>query len=163
MQVFNVSIRVHANSSVTKDHVLPQALDFVLTIDGNIRMTRISGERSIVISESTVLDFWRRWLPSLWAETGTIRGESDGLDWVFFYDTERSRSPRMIVGNGVIDATFVASELESAIILAGSNKAKEISMAKSFEIHDLAEVGSRVVRHNHRIHQHCLDFDEVEL
>ena len=163
MEVYGASIRVHAKSSVTQDHVVPQALDFELTTDGNIRMTRVSGQRNILISESNVLDFWRRWLPNLWSKRGTIRGVSDGLDWVFFYDDVPSNPPRMIVGHGVIDATFLTSELEAAIILAGSNRAKEISMATPFDAHDLSVGMSRIVRHNHRIHQNCLDFDEIDL
>ena len=164
MQEVDVSIRVHANSSLTQDHVLPQALDFALTRHGKIRMTRVSGIKRIVLDESEVLEFWRRWLPWLWSMAGYVRGDADGLDWAFFHEEGQSHSPTLVVGTGVMEATFHPSELEAAIVLVGSSRATEISMSRPMEVHDLsATEGSRVVRHNHRIHQHTLDIEELDL
>jgi len=159
-----VSIRVHANSCLTQDHILPQALDFSQTTDGGIRMTRVFGESRIVIDERGALEFWKRWLPGLWALTGTIRGTADGRDWVFFYEGNQTAIPKLVVGNGVMEATFDPSELESAIILVGSRRVSEISMARPLIVHDLSNTeGVRVVRHNHRIHQQTIDIEELDL
>jgi hypothetical protein len=127
-------------------------------------MTRISGGRKIVLEEQEALEFWRRWLPGLWALAGTIRGRGDDLDWTFFYEGHQAVSPTLIVGTGVMEATFDSRELEAAIILVGSSRASEISMARSMKVHDLSPTeGSRVVRHNHRIHQHTLEIEELDL
>jgi len=164
VQEVGVSIRVHANSCLTQDHVLPQALDFALTRHGNIRMTRVSGIKRIVLDESEVMEFWKSWLPWLWTLAGPVRGNADGLDWVFFHEPGRAASPTLIIGTGVMEATFDTKELEAAIILAGSNRASEISIARPREVHDLSPTeGSRVVRHNHRIHQQTLEIEELDL
>tara|TARA_B110000263_G_C15128106_1_gene427526 strand:+ start:18 stop:515 length:498 start_codon:yes stop_codon:yes gene_type:complete len=160
-----LTLRVHATNCSIPITQNIQAIDITLSRKTNeLLIYRISGEKKELIDHGKVLKMWSRWLSLSWGILSiyvkeNIEAEVNG--WT------------CLVGNGETvklntpscgpDIFLSCKELEAALLkMGGSVIGEEISNVK-FPIHSLGSKITRVVKHNHRIHQLAQEVNEIEL
>lgn len=166
-----VTLRVYATSSKFPMCDTPQALD--IGLDGNsgeMVIYRISGKHRTLIDSGSVLSMWSSWLPMIWGirslnKKPVLDGDWDE-NWSCVNDLRKIGGDAMIhltTPNCGPPITISPVELEAALLGMGGPVIQKIHSEMQFPEHSLSEEVTRVIRHNHRIHQIAQEVEEIEL
>ena len=113
----------------------------------------------------SAITIWSRWLPAAWGIRSIVNSPAVGLHG-------ESNWSCVIGENASVHLTtpkcgppikIAGSELESALIQMGGPAARRESSGAVFPEHQLTKQVSRVVRHNHRIHEIAQEVEEIDL
>ena len=158
-----ITLRVYASDCAFPLCDKTQALD--IGIDGNsgeMFVYRISGEKRTLLDMGGALTIWGRWLPFVWGIRPLLNGSTVGPG------DDSTNWSCMMEGDEVILKTpnrgppisIAPSELEAALLVMGGPAVSQSASNVDFPEHPLVKRISRVVKHNHRIHQ--IADEEVE-
>ena len=158
-----ITLRVHASDCAFPLCDKPQALD--IGIDGNsgeMFVYRSSGEKRTLLDMDGALTIWGRWLPVVWGIRPIMNGStvSSGEDSTNWSCKVKGDEVILRTPNRGPPISITSSELEAALLVMGGPAVLQGASNVDFPEHPLVKGISRVVKHNHRIHQ--IADEEVE-
>lgn len=161
-----ITLRVHATGCAFPMCDKPQALDVGLDAESEeIFVYRVSGEKRALLDVGGALTIWSRWLPVIWGVRSIVSGSTIGpkeesMNWSCVM---RGSDVILNTPNCGPPITIAANELEAALLVMGGPTVLQGVSNAEFPEHPLVGEISRVVRHNHRIHQIAEEVEEIDL
>ncbi len=161
-----LTLRVHATGCAFPMCDTPQALDIGADGEsGEMLVYRVSGEHRTLLDTGSAIAIWSRWLPVAWGIRPIVDSSTVGLH-------DESNWSCMIGENASVHLTtpkcgppitIAAKELEAALLVMGGPTVEGSISVVEFPEHRLEKGLSRVVRHNHRIHEIAQEVEEIDL
>ena len=161
-----LTLRVHATGCAFPMCDTPQALDIGADGEsGEMLVYRVSGEHRTLLDTGSAIAIWSRWLPAAWGIRSIVNSTAVGLH-------DESNWSCMIGENASVHLTtpkcgppitIAAKELEAALLVMGGPTVEGSISVVEFPEHRLEKELSRVVRHNHRIHEIAQEVEEIDL
>jgi len=161
-----LTLRVHATECAFPMCDKPQALDIGTDGEsGEMFVYRVSGEHRTLLDVGSTIEMWSRWLPAAWGVLSIAKRPTVGLhdDSNWSCVIGENASVHLTTPKCGPPITIAGSELEGALIRMGGRAAQRESSGLVFREHPLAKQISRVVRHNHRIHEIAQEVEEIDL
>ncbi len=161
-----LTLRVHATDCAFPMCDKPQALDIGTDGEsGEMFVYRVSGELRTLLDVGSAIEIWNRWLPAAWgicsiAKRPTV-GLHDNSNWSCVIG--ENASVHLTTPKCGPPITIAGSELGAALIRMGSPAAQRAFLGVVFPEHQLTDQVSKVVRHNHRIHEIAQEVEEIDL
>ena len=163
-------LRVHATDCAFPMCDKPQALDIgTRATEGReseeMFVYRVSGERRTLLDVCSAIEIWSRWLPAAWSICSIVKRPIVGLhnDSKWSCEIGENSSVHLTTPNCGPPITIAGSELEAALIRMGGPATKRKISGVVFPEHQLTKQVSRIVRHNHRIHEIAQEVEEIDL
>ncbi len=161
-----LTLRVYATACAFPMCDRLQALDIGTDGEsGEMFVYRVSGEHRALLDVGSAITIWSRWLPAAWGIRSIAKRPTVGLhdesNWSCVVG--ENASVHLTTPKCGPPITIAGSELEAALIRMGGPAAQRESSDVVFPEHQLTEQVSRVVRHNHRIHEIAQEVEEIDL
>lgn len=163
-----LTLRVHATGCAIPMCDTPQAVEIGIDNEsGEMFVYRVSGNKRSLLDRGSVRTIWSRWLPIAWGirsivNSSVVGSDDESTNWSCLTGGN-SASVQLTTPKCGLPITIATGELEAALLLMGGPAVEQEVSGADFPEHPLVEAITRVVRHNHRIHEIAQEVEEIDL